>query len=966
MKRTLFLLAFLVLLGMGFSLSAQRNCATMENLEYLQQLDPNTKNRLEAIERHTQRVLQGGARAVDGVITIPVVFHVVYNTPSENISAAQLQSQIDILNEDFRRINADIVNTPADFQGVAADVEIQFCLASTDPNGFATSGITRTPTTVAGHGTDNSVKFDAQGGKDAWPASDYLNFWVCNIGGSILGYAQFPGGPAATDGVVCDYRFVGNIGTATAPFDLGRTATHEVGHWLNLRHIWGDGGCGVDDLVADTPLAGDANYTGSPCTYPGPNTCNTGAGDLPDMFQNYMDYSDDGCMNLFTQGQKERMRALFEEGGDRVSLLSSPGCSQGEPASCTDGFQNGDETGVDCGGSNCVACPTCDDGIQNGNETGVDCGGPTCPVCPTCNDGIQNGEEEGVDCGGPDCVSCNGCFDQIDYSDFDTDMGIWNDGGADCRRSASDYIYAVGGTGSAVRLRDNSSSSNMTTNPLNLAAFQRVAIKFSYITESMDNADEDFWLQVSTDGGSTFTTVEEWNLGDEFENGVRYFETLEITGPFTASTLLRFQCDASDDGDYVYIDNVRITGCTGGGVDPTCDDGIQNGDETGVDCGGPDCPACPVEPTCDDGIQNGDETGVDCGGPDCPACPVEPTCDDGIQNGDETGVDCGGPDCPACPVEPTCEDGIQNGDETGVDCGGPDCPACPVDPTCDDGIQNGDETGVDCGGSCAPCDPGSCTTVLIDSNDFENGYGMWNDGGTDCRLVASDQAFANSGIYCVRLQDNTSSSVLTTNSLNLAAFEELTVSFSYIAESMDNSDEDFWLQVSTDGGATFVTVEEWNQGDEFENGERKFDSVVIPGPFSANTLLRFRCDASTDSDNVYIDDVTVSGCQYAARSKGVATDLNAETSIAQGLSNVYLFPNPTRGELTLSFNMVNSATVQLILTDLSGKVMRQEQVNLQEGQQRKELDTSLLSPGIYFVHLVTKEERVAKKFVVIK
>ena len=129
-----------------------------------------------------------------------------------------------------------------------------------DPNGNATSGITRTSTTVNGFGTNDAVKFDAQGGKDAWPAGEYLNFWVCNIGGGILGYAQFPGGSLATDGVVNGYQYTGTIGTATAPFDLGRTATHEVGHWLNLRHIWGDGGCGIDDFVADTPESDAPNY----------------------------------------------------------------------------------------------------------------------------------------------------------------------------------------------------------------------------------------------------------------------------------------------------------------------------------------------------------------------------------------------------------------------------------------------------------------------------------------------------------------------------------------------------------------------------------------------------------------------------------------------------------------------------------------------------------------------------------
>ncbi len=911
-------MALLLLLGLNLSLSAQRNCSAMDVLEQQLQQDPNLQERMAEIERHTQQIIRGGARAVNGVITIPVVFHIVYDTEDKNISDAQVQSQIDILNEDFRRINTDAVNTPADFLGVAADVEIQFCLASQDPNGFATNGITRTKTNVAQFSTNNDVKFDANGGKDAWPASDYMNFWVCDLSGGLLGYAQFPGDLAETDGVVCDYLYTGNVGTATAPFDLGRTGTHEVGHWLNLRHIWGDGGCGIDDGVSDTPTAGDPNYTEAPCEYPGPNSCDEGPGDLPDMFQNYMDYSNDACMNLFTEGQKARMRALFEEGGARESLLSSPGCNLGADPTCDDGFQNGDETGVDCGGSNCPACPptcfdgikngqetgvdcggpdcpecvpTCDDGIQNGNETDVDCGGPDCIPCATCIDGIQNGDEEGIDCGGTEsgCVACNGCLEQLNFNDFNTDLGIWIDGGSDCRRSSSDVQYSEGGVGSPVRLRDNSSSSVLTTTNLNLAGYSRVAIRFTYITVSFDSPSEDFFLQLSTDGGNTFTTVQEWNLGDEFVNETRYIESVEISWPFTATTQFRFRCDASDNGDYLYLDNIGIMGCDGDPVEPTCDDGIQNGQETGVDCGGPDCPACPTEPTCDDGIQNGQETGVDCGGPDCPACPTEPTCDDGIQNGQETGVDCGGPDCPACPTEPTCDDGIQNGQETGVDCGGPDCPACPVEPTCDDGIQNGQETGIDCGGpdcpacpveptcndgiqngqetgidcggpDCVPCST-DCTVQEIDFNDFNQSYGLWNDGGSDCTRSTSDAEYAVGGVGApVRLRDNSSSSVVTTDNLALVTYQEITVNFSYLARSMDNPDEDFWLQISTDGGASFTTVEEWNLGDEFENDVRYNDAVTISGPFSNQTQIRFRCDASSNTDYVYLDDIRMTGC----------------------------------------------------------------------------------------------------------
>ena len=165
----------------------------------------------------------------------------------------------------------------------------------------------------------------------------------------FLGYAQFPGGPANTNGVVSDYRYFGTTGTATAPFALGRTATHEVGHYLNLYHIWCDGGCGVDDLVGDTPTSDAPNY-GCPN---GHTSCGT-----TDMIENYMDYSDDSCMNLYTEGQKNRMHALFGAGGSRVALLSSTACGSAPEPTCTDGIQNGQETGVDCGGPDCDPCQT--------------------------------------------------------------------------------------------------------------------------------------------------------------------------------------------------------------------------------------------------------------------------------------------------------------------------------------------------------------------------------------------------------------------------------------------------------------------------------------------------------------------------------------------------------------------------------------------------------------------------------
>jgi hypothetical protein len=388
---------FLMALVLCVNSNAQtRSCHTMGNLDRLNELYPEMQDNMRYIERFTRDFERTPQLRGPVTVSIPVVVNVIYKTGSQNISDAQIQSQIDVLNEDFRRTNSDANNTWSQ----AIDTNIEFCLASVDPDGNTTNGIRRKQTNKPSFSANDGMKSSGQG-LAPWDPSSYLNIWVCNLSSGLLGYAQFPGGPASTDGVVIDYAYFGTTGTATAPFDLGRTATHEVGHWLNLRHIWGDGGCGVDDFVSDTPASDGPNYG---CAQ-GHVSCGS-----VDMVQNYMDYSDDACMNLFTEGQSLRMDALFAPGGARASLTSSNGCGSPVEPTCNDGIQNGDETGVDCGGANCPACPepTCDDGIQNGDETGVDCGGSSCAACPaTCDDGVQNGDEEGVDCGGSSCAPCS-------------------------------------------------------------------------------------------------------------------------------------------------------------------------------------------------------------------------------------------------------------------------------------------------------------------------------------------------------------------------------------------------------------------------------------------------------------------------------------------------------------------------------------------------------------------------------
>ncbi len=301
-----------------------RTCATMDNYERLIKLYPEYKKNREALNEFTQdHEKTSGLFHPGTVVTIPVIVHVVYNTAQQNISDDQIYSQIDVLNADYRRHNLDTSNTPAPFKPVGGDAQIQFCMAHRDPSGNPTLGIRRVQTTVQSFTDNDFVKYTALGGDDAWDRNKYLNVWVCNLGDNLLGYAQFPGGPAASDGVVILYTAYGSVGNVQPPYNLGRTATHEIGHWLNLIHIWGDdnGACTGSDQVADTPNQGSENY-GCP-GFPKTDSCSASYPGV--MFMNYMDYTDDGCMNIFTMGQVSRITAALTT--YRAPIMTSNGCT---------------------------------------------------------------------------------------------------------------------------------------------------------------------------------------------------------------------------------------------------------------------------------------------------------------------------------------------------------------------------------------------------------------------------------------------------------------------------------------------------------------------------------------------------------------------------------------------------------------------------------------------------------------
>jgi Pregnancy-associated plasma protein-A/Secretion system C-terminal sorting domain len=303
---------------------AQNNrCGAAEHRQMNWALHPEYKERAATNEALIENWIANYKRApaARSFITIPVVVHVVWNTNEQNISDAQIQSQIDVLNQDFQAQNAEVPSVPAVFQSVLAKVEIEFCLAGKDPAGAPATGITRTYTgNSVGIAGTVPLHYTNLGGRDAWDTEHYLNIWVAKFAGGVGGIASFPGeDPPEQDGVEINYLQFGNIGLEP-PYHLGRTTTHEIGHYFNLEHPWGPlfSDCCADDYVDDTPESCETYL--SQCPVHPVVSCSEA-----DMFMNYMFYTNDACMAMFTEGQKMRMLATLN--GPRSGLLESQGCN---------------------------------------------------------------------------------------------------------------------------------------------------------------------------------------------------------------------------------------------------------------------------------------------------------------------------------------------------------------------------------------------------------------------------------------------------------------------------------------------------------------------------------------------------------------------------------------------------------------------------------------------------------------
>jgi len=295
-------------------------CGTTGALLQQEKEDPTLRKRMDSIEKEMQKYIENPTRDLSGgILIIPVVVHVIHNGDpvgsNENIDDLFIMAQLDQITDDFRKFNPDASTAWAQ----AADTEIQFCLAQIDPNGDPTTGILRHDIS-GGPWTQNTFNSNVKP-QTIWDRDQYMNFWIADLNGGLLGYAQFPGGSANTDGIVCKYNTIGSLATpytSNAPYNVGRVAAHEAGHWLNLRHIWGDeSGCSGSDFCADTPNQA-GNTSGCPSGVVTDACANTSPGK---MYQNYMDYTDSDCMNIFTQDQSDRMWAAVNT--SRPGLITS-------------------------------------------------------------------------------------------------------------------------------------------------------------------------------------------------------------------------------------------------------------------------------------------------------------------------------------------------------------------------------------------------------------------------------------------------------------------------------------------------------------------------------------------------------------------------------------------------------------------------------------------------------------------
>lgn len=779
------------------------------------------------------------------------------------------------------------------------------------------------------------VVWDTPSPYSSTSSSGMLSDFQNNLGsfngdlGQLLSY-QASGGIAAGFSGICNSNSDNSLSFSNVQSTYSNVptyswsvmvVTHEFGHLWGSRHthacVWNGNNTAID---------GCSGQTEGSCGLPG----------FPSQGGTIMSYCHLQSVGInFNEGFGPQPGNVIRNSVANASCTAPCG-----PPTCTDNIQNGNETGVDCGGPDCPVCPTCSDGVQNGNEEGVDCGGPDCAPCP-CNGPsvtltitldnypeetswiVRNSGGTTVASGGtygsqPDgstvveniCLPADGCYDFV-ISDSYGD-------GICCAYGSGSYTLTDDSDGSTLA-SGGSFGSSETTNfcvsggggpvtcdiPTGLGATP--AETEASLTWSPAAGAVDYNVRARAVGTST------WSTGNNLSIPVNYTN-------LTACTDYEFQVQSNCSGTtsgWSSSFTFTTTGCV-----ITCD--VPSG-----------LGASPTE-TDASLTWNAAAGALDYNVRARQVGTSTWTTGNNLSS-------------------PTSYTGLA---------------ACTdyefqVQSNCDGATSGWSSSFTFTTTGCT----GGCTYVTINSNNFDNTWGIWNDGGSDCRRSANDAAYANGGTgRPVRLRDNTSTSVMTTDNLDLTSYSELTVDFNFLPRLMENG-EDFWLQVSTNGGSSYTTVATWVAGADFSNNTREFESVVITGTFSSTTRLRFRCDASANSDYIYIDDVVISGCQSSGaliQPDVPVSELQIAKEEVVAPNELQLFPNPVQDQLTVRFNVPAMEDVILQVTDLQGRTMSQEQFRAVQGRLETKVDVYSYPAGIYFMHMMTPSGKITKKFMVNK
>ncbi|MEM7103411.1 MAG: zinc-dependent metalloprotease [Bacteroidota bacterium] len=820
--------------------------------------------------------------------------------------------------------------------------------------------------------------------------------------------------------------------------------THEMGHLIGSRHthacVWNGNNTAIDSCAGGTE--GSCSSPGNP----------SGGGTI----MSYCHLTSVG-INL-SLGFGPQPGAVIRNTVDNANCTSPCG-----PPTCSDGIQNQDETGVDCGGATCPACPTCNDGVQNGDEEGVDCGGSDCAPCP-CNGttvtltinldnypeettwDIRNGGGTVVASGGaygsqPDgsqvvevaCLS-DGCYDFTIYDSYGDgiccgygigDYTLQDDqgntlasGGSFGSSETTNFCVSSGcpAAGTACDDGDPATINDVEDGNCNCAG---TCISAGTACNDGNPATEnDQWDGncncVGTPCPAAGTACNDGNPATENDVEDGFCNCAGTPCP-SAGTACNDGNPATENDVEDGFCNCAGTPCPSAGT--ACNDGdsatINDVEDGFCNCAG----SCiPAGTPCDDGnsgtINDEWDGNCNCVGEGCPSAGTP--CDDGnaatFNDVEDGNCNCVGTPCPSAGT--SCNDGNAatfNDVEDGFcNCAGTPCPSAGT--ACDDGdsatINDVEDGFCNCAGSCipagTPCDDGNantendqwdgncncqgtpisagCTEVYNNFNNFDT-WGIWNDGGSDCRRSANDAAWANSGSFCVRLRDDSNTSFMTTDDIDLSNVHELEVDFNFIMRTMESTDE-FWLQVSLDGGATYQTVSTYTNAVHGDN-VRHFYTVTVTvtggGTFTSNTRVRFRCNSTVNNDRVYIDDVTLSGCSNGAAmvanndggkvvvgavsssSTGEIpqSSLGIQPAITDEVVDMRLYPNPASNNVTIEVNMPGEALTGRIM-DVTGRIVWTGEVLTG----RNSIPVGNLLGGMYYLNVTSETgASITKKFV---